>query len=128
MESAALHKQLRCARFAAKLSQRELAKKVGVHENYIGHLECGRRSPSLKVLHDIAEALGCQVTINIRTKKRPRECGGLTVREEEEIIIKMWRRGRSVSAIAAALDWSREDVVEVLRRFCPARPTDGEEG
>ena len=46
-----------------EMSQRELAKKAGVSDGYIAHLESGlRKNPSLAVLKRIAKALGVPVT------------------------------------------------------------------
>lgn len=43
------------------LTQRELAKLVGVHHTYICHLERGRRQPSFAVAKRIAQALRCAI-------------------------------------------------------------------
>jgi transcriptional regulator with XRE-family HTH domain len=45
------------------MSQRELAKKAGVSDGYIAHLETGlRKNPSLAVLKRLAKALHVPVT------------------------------------------------------------------
>lgn len=45
----------------ANLSQEQLAIAVGVTQRYIGFLETGYRTPSLKVAKKIADALGSTV-------------------------------------------------------------------
>ena len=50
---------IRDLREALRLTQEELAKKVGVTQGYIGHLERGlKRNPSLPTLKKLARALG----------------------------------------------------------------------
>ena len=44
-----------------RLSQEELAQKVGVRRETIGNLENGRYNPSLKLAMDIAHVFGCTV-------------------------------------------------------------------
>jgi transcriptional regulator with XRE-family HTH domain len=49
---------LRSARLEAGLSIRQLAKHVGVHHSYIGHIENGLKSnPSAELLQKLAEVL-----------------------------------------------------------------------
>ena len=53
---------IRKLREAQRLTQDELAKKAGVTQGYIGHLERGlRKNPSLPALKKIAKALGVPV-------------------------------------------------------------------
>lgn len=52
---------LRKFRQRADMTQSELARQVGVSENYIGHLEHGRKEPSLKVASIMADVLGTTV-------------------------------------------------------------------
>ena len=49
--------QLKIARGFRRLSQSELAKMAGLEPSMISHFECGRRSPSLKNLRKLTEAL-----------------------------------------------------------------------
>ena len=49
-------------REAQQLTQEELAKKAGVTQGYIGHLERGlKKNPSLPTLRKLAKALGVPV-------------------------------------------------------------------
>ena len=50
--------ELRDARRALKLTQREVAPRIGVEPSYIAFLELDRRKPSLQVLLRLAEVLG----------------------------------------------------------------------
>lgn len=43
------------------MSQRELAKKVGITDSAICQYESGKRSPNIQTLKKIAEILGCSV-------------------------------------------------------------------
>jgi transcriptional regulator with XRE-family HTH domain len=45
-------------RAAKHLSKQALAKKAGLHQTYIGKMECGSRNPSLNAANAIALALG----------------------------------------------------------------------
>lgn len=49
---------LRKAREAKGLSLRELADLVDVHWSYLGHVEAGRKRPSLAVLKRLSDVLG----------------------------------------------------------------------
>jgi transcriptional regulator with XRE-family HTH domain len=49
---------LRRVRHQAGLSQEELAFRAGVTRNYVGGLERGEKSPTLRTLDKLAEALG----------------------------------------------------------------------
>ncbi len=55
--------KLREYRARDKLSQEELARKVGVRRETIGNLENGKYNPSLKLAMDIATVLGCIVGV-----------------------------------------------------------------
>ena len=56
-----LHTRIRELRARDRLSQEELAQKVGVRRETIGNLENGRYNPSLKLAMDIAKVFGCTV-------------------------------------------------------------------
>lgn len=52
-----LGKKIKRARKATDYSQEELADKVRISRTHMGHIEQGRRTPSLEVLEKIARAL-----------------------------------------------------------------------
>lgn len=52
---------LRKRREALGVNQAELARRVGVTEQYLGMLEVGRRSPSLELLERLAVVFDCKV-------------------------------------------------------------------
>lgn len=43
------------------VTQEQLAKKIGIHKNYLSMIERSERKPSDELLHRIAEALGIEV-------------------------------------------------------------------
>ena len=53
---------LKRARVRRKLTQVELAEKVGVHKMTISKLERGDRQPSMRTLQRLSKALGVPVT------------------------------------------------------------------
>ena len=56
-----LNTRIRELRARDRLSQEELAQKVGVRRETIGNLENGRYNPSLKLAMDIAQVFGATV-------------------------------------------------------------------
>ena len=56
-----LKTRIRELRARDRLSQEELAQRVGVRRETIGNLENGRYNPSLKLAMDIAHVFGCTV-------------------------------------------------------------------
>ena len=56
-----LKTRIRELRARDRLSQEELAQKVGVRRETIGNLENGRYNPSLKLAMDIAQVFGTTV-------------------------------------------------------------------
>ena len=50
--------RVRELRNTKRMKQRELAAALGVTLNYVGHIECGIKAPSLDVLIDMAEVFG----------------------------------------------------------------------
>jgi len=52
-----LQKKIRKYRKEARLTQEELADKVGISRTYMGYIEQGRSVPSLEVLEKIARVL-----------------------------------------------------------------------
>jgi transcriptional regulator with XRE-family HTH domain len=51
---------LKSRRLAIGISQRELARRLGVKASHVGYLEGGRRRPSLSLLRRIADVLGLE--------------------------------------------------------------------
>jgi len=51
-------KRLREIRLKKKMSQGDIAKKLGVHRSYISGLERGKRNPSLLTINKMAKAVG----------------------------------------------------------------------
>jgi predicted transcriptional regulator len=56
------------ARAQAKLSQTELAKRIGTTQSAIARLEGGGVSPSLSTLRRYAEATGTKLQVNLVTR------------------------------------------------------------
>ena len=52
-----LGRRVQRLRKAAKLTQEQLAEKIGVSRAYAGYIEQGRNTPSLEVLEKIARVL-----------------------------------------------------------------------
>lgn len=52
---------LRRIRTVCGISQEELAHTSGVERAYVGHLERGKKNPTIKTLDKLAETLGCRV-------------------------------------------------------------------
>ena len=48
---------IRRERFALGISQKELAKRSGLHRNFVSDLERGARNPTVGSIHKVAEAL-----------------------------------------------------------------------
>lgn len=53
-------KSLREIRLKKKMSQGDVAEKLGVHRSYISGLERGKRNPSLLTIKKIAKAIGVE--------------------------------------------------------------------
>jgi putative transcriptional regulator len=56
-ESIALKNNIANIRKAIGISQKELAEMAGISPNWMNHIECGRRNPSLVAAKNIAQAL-----------------------------------------------------------------------
>ena len=50
------------------LTQKELAKKIGVSPNFISHLETGVKRPSVKRLVELADVLDCSLDYLVNRK------------------------------------------------------------
>ena len=61
---------LRNIRKKSKLSQDDLGAKSGYHRTYIGQLERGEKSPSLRTLFNLATTLGISPSALIRQVER----------------------------------------------------------
>ncbi len=57
---------IRRRRKALGLSQEALSFKAGLHRNYISDIERGLKSPSLRVIVKLADALGLEVSTLMR--------------------------------------------------------------
>ena len=55
-------KKLRQIRRSKDITQEDLAKKVNVAKSYLCQIERETKSPSVNLLDEIAEVLGCSVT------------------------------------------------------------------
>ncbi|MGO9557906.1 MAG: helix-turn-helix domain-containing protein [Acidimicrobiales bacterium] len=64
--AAAVGEQIRSAREAAGLSQRELALRMGTSQAAVGRLEAGGVGATLTTLQRVASALGLRVDIELR--------------------------------------------------------------
>lgn len=53
-------------RLAKKMSQKELAVKIGTKQAAISRLESGNSNPSLKFLQKVAAALGARLSISLQ--------------------------------------------------------------
>lgn len=53
-------KALREIRLRKKLSQGDIAEKLGVHRSYISGLERGKQNPSLLTIEKMAKAIGIE--------------------------------------------------------------------
>lgn len=56
-----LETKIRQYRAKYKMTQEDLAKRVGVRRETIVHLEKGKYNPSLKLAHDIAKTLNATI-------------------------------------------------------------------
>jgi len=56
------------ARKEAKMTQTELAEKVGSNKSYISRIETGRTEPKVSTFYRIASALGCSVELVASSK------------------------------------------------------------
>lgn len=61
-EDIAFGHRLKTLRESAGLSQEVLAERAHIHRTYVSQIERGLKSPSLRILRGIAEALGVTVS------------------------------------------------------------------
>ncbi len=72
-EEFALASMLIEARTKAKLSQAELAERMGTSQSTIARLESGAAKPSLSTLERFAEATGMRVRVSLEPAERARK-------------------------------------------------------
>ncbi len=93
---------IRMVRERRKLSISELAGLSGVDPSYIWNIENGKRTPSLKRLLKITEALGVPIHIMmLLSYDREGEARGLTLKQARQM-------GRRLLKAALALPWEAE--------------------
>jgi len=68
----AFGKALRVFRNKVSLSQEALAAEGGYHRTYIGQLERGEKSPSLRTIFNLSEALGIKPSLLVRAAENRR--------------------------------------------------------
>jgi transcriptional regulator with XRE-family HTH domain len=61
---------LRSVRESCGLSQEELAARAGYHRTYIGQLERGEKSPSLRTIFNISSTLQVSPSVLVRRVER----------------------------------------------------------
>jgi transcriptional regulator with XRE-family HTH domain len=61
---------LRRLRNSASLSQEALADASGYHRTYIGQLERGEKSPSLRTIFNLATVLGVKPSVMVREAEK----------------------------------------------------------
>ncbi len=73
---AALARKVTEQRLARELSQAELAELCGTTQSAIARLESGERPPRIDTLLRIANALDCELEVELRPRTRTRKRGG----------------------------------------------------
>jgi len=61
----ALARELIAARTRARLSQAEVARRMGTTQSVVARLESGRRTPSMRTVQRFAQAVGGRVVVTI---------------------------------------------------------------
>jgi transcriptional regulator with XRE-family HTH domain len=69
---ARIAEQVAAQRKARELSQKELAELTGTTQSAIARLESGGRPPRIDTLLRIAEALDCELIVELRPRTQPR--------------------------------------------------------
>jgi len=108
--------QLASLRKKSGLSQKELAKRVGTSQQQISRLESpSYEGHSLSMLRRVADALGANVHVRIRSKKQQAR----SVVAEAKAIYRV--KGKDVrkrgELLKFELDFLRKDKVDVVRNF-----------
>ena len=52
-----------------RLSQEDLADRAGLDRTYVSGIECGKRNPSLRILQQVASALGVDLDVLFATAR-----------------------------------------------------------
>ena len=63
------------ARKQHRLTQRELAERIGVTKTVISRVESGKHSPRLEMAYDIAKAIGMRLDIQLVDEQAARRAG-----------------------------------------------------
>ena len=64
------------ARKKAKITQAELARRIGSDRSYISRVESGQTEPKVSTFYRIMNALGCRIDFRCLYKKRLKKHGG----------------------------------------------------
>lgn len=64
------------ARKKAKITQAELARRIGSDRSYISRVESGQTEPKVSTFYRIMNALGCRIEFSMSYKKRLKKHGG----------------------------------------------------
>jgi ribosome-binding protein aMBF1 (putative translation factor) len=67
----ALARELIAARTRARLSQREVARRMGTTQSVVARLESGRRTPSMRTIQRFAQAVGGHLVVKIARGTTP---------------------------------------------------------
>lgn len=63
------------ARKQSRLTQRELAERIGVTKTVISRVESGKHSPRLEMAYDIAKAIGLRLDITLVEEEAAQKTG-----------------------------------------------------
>ena len=70
-EEFALARELIAARTRARLSQGEVARRMGTTQSVVARLESGKRTPSMRTMQRFAEAVGGHLVVRITRGTSP---------------------------------------------------------
>jgi transcriptional regulator with XRE-family HTH domain len=93
-------------RLALDVNRQELARRVGITPRYLAMIEAGRANPSLRLVEDIADAIGLELDLSIRSPIFP---GGQQLRDP----VHAWCSAY-VDRRLRGLSWSTAREVEVV--------------
>jgi transcriptional regulator with XRE-family HTH domain len=66
---------IKAARIRARLSQAEVAERLGVTQARISQIEAGLKNPTISVIERFAEVVGCSMAILIKRRRRRKDQG-----------------------------------------------------